>query len=1043
MNEYSEDALIEQSAIDVFVKDLNVEHLNCYEEMFPETLGRETKSEVVIVNRLSKAIDELNEDLPEEAKKDAISQLLQDRSRLSLAKANQEIYKLIKDGVKVKIKGKKGYEHKNIKVINFSEPEKNDFFLASQFWVTGDVYTRRPDLVLFVNGLPLVIIELKARGVDVKRAFEDNISDYKDTIPQLFWYNAFIVISNGRDTKIGSITSGYEHFSEWKRISKEKEVGKISLDTLLKGMCEKNRFIDILENFIIFTTFKGNQIKIIAKNHQYLGVNNAIESFKNRKKNKGRLGVFWHTQGAGKSYSMIFFTQKILRKIEGNFTFLIVTDRLELDDQIYENFQNAGVVTEEHVQATSGPNLKRLLKEDHRLVFTIIHKFGTKKGEKYPKLSDRDDIIVITDEAHRTQYDTLALNMRNALPNASFIGFTGTPLMSSGEEKTKDTFGDYVSIYNFGSSIDDHATVPLYYENRVPELEIINPELNDDIYDAVEEADLNEEQEEKLSREFSREYHVITRDDRLNVIAEDIVKHFVNRGYEGKAMVISIDKLTVVKMYDKVQYYWKKYIEKLEEELKKNPKESGKIKAKIDEMKKTDMAVVISQEQNEIKKFKKEGLDITKHRKRMVTEKLDEKFKDPENNLKIVFVCSMWMTGFDVQCLSTIYLDKPMKNHTLMQAIARANRVFEDKPAGFIVDYISVFKSLKKALSIYATPVSGQIEFPIQSKDKLVELLKGYVDELDKFLKQQKVDSREILVSTGLSKNELLGKAVSSLVTTDDVKNNFLSRARRANKIYRALLPHKDATEFTADIALYQELMREIYSLDPEVDITEVMKDIEMVLDKSIVSKGYVIEEAVKNKKVDLSKINFEALKSRFEKKKSNADIEQLKNVISMKLKDMIKLNNMRSDYQEKFQRLVDEYNLGSKNAEWFFNELVKFSNNLNEEDRRKVVEGLTEEELALFDKLRKKELSEKDKNQVKNVAKELLEKLKEDGLKAVDWRKKQQTRALVRKEIEVELDEELPKSYSPDDYKNKCDIVFQHFFDNYYGEGQSVFSGI
>jgi len=1043
MTEYSEDELIEQSAIGVFKRDLKYEHLNCYEEKFPDTLGRELKSDVVLVNRLLAAMEKLNDNLSEDAKKEAIAQLLQDRSRLSLVKANQEVYKLIKDGVKVKIKKKKGgYEYRTVKIIDFNTPENNDFFLASQFWVTGDVYTRRPDLVCFVNGLPLVVIEFKSRKVDIKKAFDDNISDYKDTIPKLFWYNAFIIISNGRDAKIGSLTSGYEYFSDWKKIRNEKEVGIISLDTILKGTCEANRILDILENFILFTTIEGKNVKIIAKNHQYLGVNNAIEAFEHRTENNGRIGVFWHTQGAGKSFSMIFFTQKILRKFEGNFTFLIVTDRRELDDQIYENFQHAGVVTEEEVQAKDGKHLKLLLKEDHRLIFTLIHKFGTKKGETYPKLSDRDDIIVITDEAHRTQYDILALNMRNALPNASFIGFTGTPLIA-GEEKTKETFGDYVSIYNFRSSIDDQATVPLFYENRVPELNIINPELNDDIYDTIEEADLNEEQEEKLSRQLSREYHVITRDDRLNIVAEDIVNHFVNRGYGGKAMVISIDKFTAVKMFDKVQYFWKKYIDNLEAKLKKAKGEEVKeIKAKIEELKKVDMAVVVSQGQNEVRKFKKEGLDITKHRKRMVREDLVEEFKDPDNNFKIVFVCSMWMTGFDVPSLSTIYLDKPMRNHTLMQAIARANRVFEEKPAGFIVDYINVFRNLKKALAIYATPVSGgQVDLPIQAKDKLVQALREYVKGLDSFLSQQHVESKNIISSRGLEKNALLDQAVSSLVTKDDIKNNFIMKARHVIKIYRAILPHKDATEFTAHVFLYQELVKEIYSLDPEIDISEVIKSIQTVLDKSIISKGY-IEQSIKNKNIDLSKIDFGALKKQFEKKKSNTDIERLKNIISFKIREMIKLNITRVDFQEKFQKLVDEYNLGSLNQEMFFNELIKFSNNLNEESRRKIVEGLTEEELALFDKLKKKDLSERDKNKVKKVSKELLQKLKDNGLKAVDWRKKQQTRALVKREIEIELDKGLPKCYNPEDYKNKCDVAFQHFFDNYYGESQSVFSG-
>jgi type I restriction enzyme R subunit len=1041
MSEYSEDALVEQSAIDVFVKDLKIEHLNCYEEKFPETLGRDAKSDVVIVKKLSAAIEKLNPGLSEDAKKDAIAQLLQDRSRLSMVKANQEVYKLLRDGVKVKTKNKQGnYEYKTVKIIDFSNPKNNDFFLASQFWVTGEVYTRRPDLILFVNGLPLVVVELKARGVDVKRAFDDNITDYKETIPQLFWYNAFILISNGRDAKIGSITSGYEHFSEWKRVEKEKEVGIVSLDRIIKGTCEPNKLIDLFESFILFSTIEGNQVKIVAKNHQFLGVNNAVQAFANRKKNKGRLGVFWHTQGSGKSYSMIFFTQKVLRKFEGNFTFLVVTDRTELDTQIYRNFQNSGVVTEEKVQAESGEHLKQLLREDHRLVFTLIHKFGTDKGVAYPKLSDRDDIIIITDEAHRTQYDILALNMRNALPNAAFLGFTGTPLMDKGEEKTKETFGDYISIYNFRASIEDQATVPLYYENRVPEMQLINPDLNEDIYNTVEEAELDEGQEEKLAKEFAREYHIITREDRLNAIAEDIANHFINRGYGGKAMVVSIDKFTTVKMYDKVQYYFQKNIDKLKAKHDKAKYEYKVLKDKIASLKKIDMAVVISQEQNEVKKFKEKGLDISKHRKRMVNEDLATLFKKPESDFQIVFVCNMWMTGFDVPSLSTIYLDKPMKNHTLMQAIARANRVFHDKSAGFIVDYINVFRNLKKALAIYAAPsAGGEVDMPIQSKDKLVAALKDYIKELNKYLKEQGIKHDKIIETRGLEKNKLLDEALSALVINDNVKKNFLQKAGIAIKTFSAILPHKDASEFSAYIALYQDLVKEIRSLDPEVDITAVMQEIQTVLDKSIAHKGYVIKESAKTQTIDLSKIDFEALKKQFEKKKNNADIERLKNILTFKLKEMIRRNSMRIDYQERFQALIDDYNSGSLNQERFFDELVKFSNSLEEEDRRAVVEGLTEEELALFDKLKKPKLTEKETQQIKNVAKTLLHKLQPAKL-VIDWRKKQQTRAAVKLEIEKELDKGLPASYTPEDFQTKVEAVFQHFFDNYIGDGQTVF---
>lgn len=540
LEEFGESKLIEEAAVELFAQ-LGYKAANCFYETFgPDgLLGRETSSDVVLVPRLRKALQKLNPRLPDQAIELAVEELCRDRSTLKSLTANQEVYKLIKEGVKVSVRRSDGRdETETMKVIDFDNPEKNDFVLAQQLWVTGEMYKRRADLVGFINGLPLIFIELKAAHKSLEDAFKDNLTDYLDTIPHIFWYNAFIILSNGSESRVGTISADWEHFNEWKKISSEGERGVVALDTILKGICEKRRFLDILENFILYQGANaggGPLVKILAKNHQYLGVSNAIDSFRDIKHNQGKLGVFWHTQGSGKSFSMIFFSQKILRKFEGNYTFVIVTDRKELDEQIYRNFAGVGAVTEDEVHAESAKHLKQLLKEDHRNVFTLIHKFWDVEGP----VSDRSDIIVITDEAHRTQYDELARKMRTALPNAAFIAFTGTPLIKVGEERTRATFGDYVSIYNFKQSVDDGATVPLYYENRIPELQLTNEDLNEDLQQIVEDAMLDEKQEEKLERVFSRQYHLITRDKRLERIAEDIVEHFTGRGYQGKAMVVA------------------------------------------------------------------------------------------------------------------------------------------------------------------------------------------------------------------------------------------------------------------------------------------------------------------------------------------------------------------------------------------------------------------------------------------------------------------------------------------------------------------------
>jgi type I restriction enzyme R subunit len=602
MSDYSENTLVEQPAIALFGQ-LGYATTNAFYEKFggsTATLGRETTSEVVLVPRLRAALEKLNPGIASEALTSAIEELVRDRSAMSPAQANREVYKLLKEGVKVTYQDDEGNDaDETVKVIDWSVAGNNDFFLVSQFWITGPIYKRRADLVGFVNGLPLIFIELKKSHGRLDHAYKHNLKDYKQTIPQVFWYNALVILSNGSQAKVGSVTAGWEHFSDWKRINSEGEKGVISLETLIRGTCEKGRFLDLMENFTVFDEGKGDLVKIVAKNHQFLGVNNAVKALGDIKDSQGKLGVFWHTQGSGKSFSMVFFSQKILRKIPGNWTFVVITDRDDLDNQIYKNFRNTGAATEE-CQADSGQHLKQLLGEDHRFIFTLIQKFNTKKGQTYPMVSDRTDIIVMTDEAHRSQYDTLALNMRNALPNAAFIGFTGTPLMA-GEEKTKDVFGDYVSIYNFRQSVEDGATVPLYYENRIPELQLANADFKEELENLIDEAELDEEQQKKLEREFAREYHLITRDDRLDRVAEDLVAHFMGRGQGGKGMVICIDKLTAVKMYEKVGNFWKAYLADLKADLTKaDPIVRPSLGEKIRFMEETDMAVVVSQQQNEV-----------------------------------------------------------------------------------------------------------------------------------------------------------------------------------------------------------------------------------------------------------------------------------------------------------------------------------------------------------------------------------------------------------------------------------------------------------
>lgn len=1051
-NKYSELSLIERTAMELFGQ-LGWSVQNCLYEFDlngVSFLGRETKEAVVLISKLMPALKKINPSLSETALDEAVKLLIADKSKIGMTSANQEVYDYLKNGVLVSyLNNKNEHVQERVKVIDWNNIENNDFFLASQFWILGDMYTRRADLIGFVNGIPLLFIELKAIHRNIKKAYDDNLRDYKSTIPQVFWYNGVIILSNGSQSRVGTISSEWEHFNEWKKINDEGEKGIVSLDTVIRGVCEKSRFLDIIENYILFKEETKGLIKIVAKNHQYLGVEKSIKTFQKHRENKGRLGVFWHTQGSGKTESMIFFTQKILRKIPGNWTFVIVTDRNELDDQTYKRFSRSGVIQGKQERAETSEDLRRLLKEDHRYVFTTIQKFRTEKGTAHPVISTRSDIVVITDEAHRTQYDVFAMNMRNALPNAGFIAFTGTPLIA-GEEKTKEVFGDYISIYNFKQAIDDRATVPLYYENRKPKVQLVNLNLNDDIQCILEEAELEEAEEKKFERVFSKEYQLITREDRLEEIAKDVVAHFMQRGFLGKAMVVSIDKATAVKMCDKVRKYWNEYINKLKKEKAAaiDDKVREDVEEKIAYMEQTDMAVVVSQSQNEIEDLKAKGVDIIPHRRRMNNESLDEKFKDPDDPLRIVFVCAMWMTGFDAPSCSTIYLDKPMKNHTLMQTIARVNRVFgENKVVGLIVDYIGILHNLNHALAVYASDKGeGGVDMPIFEKSKLIDQLRNEIQEMTSALDEWKISLSKIMASEGTECISLIDDAIEHILENEKRQSVFKEKNTIIQRTYKAILPDISASEFHPVVKLLQVLADKLFSISPTIDISDVCKKVSELLDKSVkVEPKYIAETPVKyesGKIIDLSKLDIKKLQEEFNRGRKRTIAEQLRKEVEVKLLALCRLNKSRIDYMEKFQKLIDDYNAGSMNVEEYYNRLLEFVKSLDHEEKRALSENLSEEELAVYDLLVKDtpiKMSQKDILTVKKIAHDLLEKLKSEKL-VLDWRKKQQARASVKVCIK-EILENLPPVFPKEVYLKKCSLVYEHIYESYYGSGESVYA--
>ena len=1052
---YGEDRAVEQPVIELF-ESLGWDHIDAYHETLGPagTLGRESEREVFLLRNLRAALERLNPGIPPEGIDQAVADLTRDRTALHHARANAEVHALVRNRVPVTIRRPDGSAQPDrVSVIDWDNPGNNDFLLVSQLWIRSDLYRKRPDLVGFVNGIPLIFIELKAAYRRLRKAYDENLRDYRDTIPHIFVPNGFIVLSNGAESRVGSVTAAWEHFLEWKKIDSEGEPGRVSIETVVRGMCTKERVLDIVENFTIFQDRPDGFVKLVARNHQYLGVNNAIARLQevhttspaSAHREPGllevaedvsvvhaKLGVFWHTQGSGKTVSMIYFAEKVLRKRPGNWTFVIVTDRDDLDDQAYKEFLWAGV-TREHTRATSSQHLRRLLAGDGRYVFTLIHKFRTEHGERHPVLSERDDVIVITDEAHRTQYDILALNMRNALPNAGFLGFTGTPLIA-GEEKTREVFGDYVSIYNYAASVADGATVPLYYENRIPALQLTNPTFSEDLTALVEDADLDPEQERKLARLLGQQYELITRGDRLDTVARDIVDHFLGRGFAGKAMVISIDKATAVRTFEKVQRFWKERLAASETRLAGaglDVDQADLLRQEFAYMRQTDMAVVISQAQNEIAEMAERGLDIRPHRKRMNEEDLEGRFKDAANPLRIAFVCAMWTTGFDVPSCSTIYLDKPMRNQTLMQAITRANRVFPGKNNGLIVGYVDVLGNLHRALAIYAaTGALGEGRLPVEEKAALVDALRTSIVELQAFCRARDVDLVAITRLRKLEWVEALKDVTDALMLSDDEMQSFIARASVVEKLFKAILPDPRANEFGEIRKVVRVILDRLGEFREVPDVSAVMGQVEQLLDESVAANAYLIQGEEREALMDLSRVDWDAVKAMFTSGRQRTAAQKLRAMLTARITNLTRLNPTRVDLMERFQKLLDDYNAGSINAQLYFEELIALGRSLDEEEARATKRGLTEEQQAVVDLITRPgpDLSKDEEAVVKRVAEELLTILKRDKL-VLDWRKEQQTRAAVRVTVEETLDR-LPDKFTRPIYAQKCDAVYQHVFE-------------
>ncbi len=1017
--------MIEQAAM----KDLHERHkytvLNCMTEdpdKLPDGTRRSDKRQVVLPDVMFKSLCRINPDIPTETVYAATDELCRTPVSGDLMLINYRNYQKFRNGITVEYE-QNGKKTSNIlHLLGYQDALNNNFTVASQMWIKGETHWRRPDLIIFINGFPMVFIELKNSNIPVKNAYDINLKNYLKDIPYLFHYNQICVLSNGMETRLGSFAAGYEFFFEWLKVESEKEnpdrkaikESCTSLEYFITGLCEPNNLLDYIENFILYDR---RRTKIIAKNHQFFGVNNTYNAFLRREELKGKLGVFWHTQGSGKSYSMVMLARKIKHKCAGNFTFLIVTDSKDLDMQIYKNFLRTEVIADkDKVQPANSKRLREELQTNKPILFTLIHKFQYEKGKKYPVLSERDDIIVIVDEAHRTQYKDLAENMRTGLPNAQFLAFTGTPLLGS-KRLTNAWFGDYVTEYNFADSIKDNATVPLYYVKRVPEVELQNDFLDSDFAEILEEENLSDAEQRRLENHYAKELEVIRRDDRLDAIAQHIVCHFPRRGFRGKGMVISVDKFTAVKMYDKVNYYWKEEIKKLNAQITQTTDTAEKLRLRdiVNYMRKVEMAVVISGEDDEEAKFAAKGLSVKPHRDRMnrVDENgfdIEDNFKDSNHPLQLVFVCAMWLTGFDAPSVSTLYLDKPMKGHTLMQTIARANRVYGGKKCGLIMDYLDVFKYLKRALAEYASDDGGLM--PVKDVERLLEQLNEAIDLTNAFCLNLNVDLSKVVESEDTFKNlSLFEDYANTIVGSDDLKNEFAVMANTIDALYESLKPEIFRMNFDPvykDAILYLKGVID-GKIRPE-KIEAAQAKINELLDQSVMTtadaRKYTITET--GRELDLSKLDIDELRSQF-KKLRNKNLE---------------IVNLR--------RHIEEYNAGGSQNDDFYEKLLKLMEDLRAEEERHIKEELSEAELELFDLLRKDHLTAEEEKRVKLAAKELYNTLteKRKELFIVGWQNDPQPKERVKGEIVHILNQFLPESYDREIFLRKSALVFDHIVD-------------
>lgn len=957
---------------------------------------------VVLETRLKRSLKRINPDIPEGKINEVADQIIK-YSHQDLELGNKEIYKWLTEGIKVEIKDKNNDLRGDIvHILDFKNLENNEFLVVNQFSIQGNS-VRIPDVVIFINGIPVALFEVK-NPLDEKATVVDAYSQihdlYKKEIPKIFFYNQVLVISDLMKARHGTISSSFDFYNVWKGIDSEdeKHTDKSELELLVKGLFNREHLIDLTENFIVFEADAEKEAskftKKMAMYHQFFGVNKAIGKTVEAIRGNKKIGVFWHTQGSGKSLSMVFYVNKVKKLDElRSPTVLFLTDRNDLDQQLYKTFLRTGHPTAKHAPSIKG--LTNHLKESgSEVLFTTIQKFGVRET-----LSTRDNIIVIADEAHRSQYAKLAGNVRDVLPNASFMGITGTPI-SLQNRNTLMVFGEDFSEYPIDKAVEDGTTVPIYYEGRLTPLHIFNKYIDLDFDQLM--AEHPEETRDTLRRKWATLESAIGSEDRLKKVANDVVYHFTNRRYKGKALLVTMSRNIAVRMY----------------EIITNMKDAP------------EMAVVISGNVDFQNRIQSE-LD---------NRELEKRFKNPEDPLKLVIVCDMWLTGFDVPHLNTLYLDKPLKGHTLMQAIARVNRRYKDKEGGLIVDYIGVVDNLKKALAIYTSDIRKQAMVPIE--EVVVKMLDHY-EKVKKFFVG--VDYRDWHKLPNSELASLFARAVNTIIThpisggiNTLQRDQYLSLSNRLYKLFSLVMPQKSANDIREDVEFFEGIRKMIIkntAVDPIYVDKETESAIMELISKNIVAEGVIDVFARSGAgKPDISILDEKFLEDIKNSHLKNLTIEAIKKLLKDELKMRRRTNILRFDtLLNKLEEIIEEYENNIINSSNVIEKLIQLAQEIKEASVAGREMGLTEEELAFYDALSEGKKSLKDIN-LKKIVKDIIHAIRADI--AIDWTNHEIIKARIRADVRLVL---LQNSISFEEVDEMVDKVYRQA-ESLYGDFPVVY---